>query len=52
MPLIKTWISHSLYRKAKELGFSEISIRQAAELYAEEFFRMPSTIGDILEVLV
>ena len=51
MPLTKARMNHSLYVKAKELGFSELSIRQVVELYTEEFLRMPSTIGDILEIL-
>lgn len=42
---------HSLYRKAKELGFSETILKKAVEIYQEEFLRLPETIGDLLEVL-
>ncbi len=42
---------NTLYKKARELGIPEFSIKQLARFYQEEFFRYPTTIGDILEVL-
>ncbi len=42
---------NSLYKKGRELGIPDVSIKQVAKFYQEEFFRYPTTIGNILEVL-
>ena len=44
-------IKSSFYWKAKNLGFTESALKQAIEVYKEEFYRYPKTIGDLLEVL-
>ena len=41
----------SSHKKAKNLGLTENILKQAIDVYKEEFYRSPETLGDLLEAL-